>query len=159
MKKIGFILAFLVLTSIGYSQAKPSPFVSIGGENQKLQELLVAKIEYIRSVLDLNQKEADLFWPLYSEYVKKRDLFTLKKKSCMTGLSNFATGAKKYEDINIKTLVERYNFFDGEIANLDRGFYNDILKFLPIKKIALYYKADEDFRIKIIQQLKGQNFK
>lgn len=149
------LLGFVVLA---HSQSKPSPVVP-GSENAKLREVYSAKIEYLRSVLDLNQKEADLFWPVYSEYLRQRDLFSTKKKSCMLGLNNYISGNKTYTELNVKKLLDLYSFYDEEILRIDKAFYSDLHKILPLRKIVLYYKADEDFRVKMIQQLKGQNLK
>ncbi len=154
MKKILLLSLLLGFTVLAQTQSKPSPVVP-GSENSKLREVYSAKIEFLRSVLDLNQKEADLFWPVYSEYLRQRDLFSTKKKSCMTGLNNYISGNKTYTESNVKRLLDLYSFYDDEIVRIDKAFYSDIQKILPTKKIALYYKADEDFRVKMIQQLKG----
>lgn len=147
----------LAFGSIISSQSKP--IYSQVSEFAKLREINSLKIEFLKSVLDLKQKEADLFWPVYSNYVQQRDLYSVRKKSCIIGLNNFASGQKKYTEKNLKKLLNFYHFYEDEINKIDKAFYSDLQKILPLKKIAFYYKAEEDFRVKMIQQLKGQNLK
>lgn len=152
---LSILLSFVVLA---HSQSKPGPVVP-GSENAKLRDVYSAKIEYLRSVLDLNQKEADLFWPVYAEYLRQRNLFSTKKQSCMGGFNKYLSTNKKNPEPNVRKLLDLYSFYDEEIVRIDKAFYSDLHKILPLRKIVLYYKADEDFRIKMIQQLKGQNLK
>lgn len=143
----------LISVSIGcLSQSKPS---SRPAESEKIRGVFSAKTEYIRSVLDLSQKEADTFWPIYNNYLEKREMLSSKKRSCMIGINKYLSSQNNMTEKNIKTLLDLNSYYDEEIIKLDKNFYLNVQKVLSLRKQALLFKAEEDFRVMLIQQLKG----
>lgn len=153
MKKFTLFLISGLIALSGFAQNRSN---NNGAEISKIKEVTMAKTAYLKSVLDLTQKEADLFWPVYSKYLETRELYTAKRRSCITGFNNYMDGRNKtMNERGVKTLLDLFSFYDEAIVKLDKSFYLEIQKILPIKKQVAFYKAEEDFRVKLLQQLKN----
>lgn len=110
------------------------------------------KVAYITSKLNLTTKEAEQFWPLYNEFQQKReDLKTEQKKLRQAAKENF----EGMTDKEIETFID--NDFDYKQKELDlaKDFHKKMKSVLPMRKVALYYKAVEEFNKIILDKVKG----
>ncbi|MPM99615.1 hypothetical protein SDC9_146807 [bioreactor metagenome] len=71
------------------------------------------------------------------------------------GINRYLKGEIPYNEKNLRTLLDAYTSLAEAEARVDREFYSSISKFLSLIKVAKLYKAEEDFRIKMILMLKG----
>jgi hypothetical protein len=152
MKKL---FLFVILTSLSLQLLSQTGPTVQGKETTRIKEVFNAKTEYIKSVLDLTQKESDVFWPIYNDYTGKLETLSNRKRSCITGINKYLGLQSNMTEKNLKVLLDLNIYYDEQISQLNKSFYMDIQKILSLKKLALFYKAEEDFRVKIIQQLKG----
>jgi len=60
----------------------------------------------------------------------------------------------KTSDSELKAMVENYVDGFNDDGAIQRDYLDQFYKILPIKKIAKLYKAEEDFRIRMIHQLR-----
>lgn len=144
-------LVFVIVTSDCFSQTKPQR------EIDKFVQVYEAKVSYLTTVLELTKKESDNFWPLYNEYWKRHEVYSTKKRSCLNGINRHFNGIYKQNDEALKKLVDLATAFDKKKSDLEIEFYSNLRKFLPEAKVARLYKAEEDFRIMLINQLKSQS--
>lgn len=120
-----------------------------GGKREKIEALRIA---FITQQLDLTTQEAQVFWPVYNEYLDK--LETLRK--------NFKQQYNKTTDFNFKTDKEAEAYINAEInmkqkeAEYFKEYYEKIKKVLPLKKVAQLRRAEEDFKKELLHQLQGK---
>ena len=138
MKKILFTLILLCSLSSWTQESK----------SDKVEAL---KIAFLTNKLELTSKEAQAFWPLYNEYNTKMDKLRKSKKSDFDELKN------KGENLSEKEL----EIFMNEIfatrqkeLDLQKEYFEKYSKVLPMKKLALLYQAENQFKRELLRKIK-----
>ncbi len=138
MKKILFTLILLCSLSSWSQESK----------SDKVEAL---KIAFLTNKLELTSKEAQAFWPLYNEYNTKIDKLRKSKKSDFDELKN------KGENLSEKEL----EIFMNEIfatrqkeLDLQKEYFEKYSKVLPMKKVALLYQAENQFKRELLRKIK-----
>jgi hypothetical protein len=111
------------------------------------------KVAFITNKLSLTTTEAQQFWPLYNEYQQKREnLKAEQKKLRKEAKENF----EGMSDKEIESFIDEDFDFKQKELDLAKEFHKKMKAVLPMKKVALYYKAVEEFNRKIVEgNLKG----
>jgi hypothetical protein len=138
MKKILFTLILLCSLSSWAQESK----------SDKVEAL---KIAFLTNKLELTSKEAQAFWPLYNEYNTKMEKLRKSKKSDFDELKN------KGENLSEKEL----EIFMNEIfatrqkeLDLQKEYFEKYSKVLPMKKVALLYQAENQFKRELLRKIK-----
>lgn len=109
------------------------------------------KIAFITQKLNLTAEEAQKFWPVYNKF--SDDLQKLRsstKDKLADELSELATMSDADAE---KTLQEMVNFRINE-AELIKKYAAEFKKVLPVKKVVMLYKAENDFKRELLKKLK-----
>ncbi len=152
MKNIGrglrfIICSFLALVFFHLKQVFAQEF------SDKNEAIAAMKVSFITKKLNLTSKEAQVFWPVYNEY--QDELETLRKshrKSINSAKDDFI----QLTDADIEKLVDEQITFRQNEIDLLKKYHPQFKKVLPVKKVALLYKAEEDFKRQLIKQIKGR---
>ena len=147
MKKNILLLLFLLIGNL-VIQAQTRK-----GDSEKIRAF---KVAFLTEKLDLTEKEAEKFWPLYNVYDKKmmqlhRDERRSIKKRIMAdgGLDNLSESESKQ-------IIEKINAVSKEQYETKNEFYSKLTKILPYKKILRLEVAEYEFHRKLIRKLKGE---
>ncbi len=133
LTSILFILSFSLLTVAQ-------------GNRDKIKTL---KIAYITEKLNLSEKEAQQFWPIYNSF--EEDMSNLKKQAYET---------RKKTDVNVISDSEAVQVLKEMRANdnkkqaLENEFIDRLSKVISAKKIILMHKIDDDFKRKMFEEYK-----
>lgn len=142
MKKLIYIILFL--------------FISINTFGQSNRDKIKAlKVSFFTENLDLTEKEAEQFWPIYNDYysktskIKRQDLRNIRKeiKENKETISD-----KKAKELLNNLTVAIKNLHDEEAKLISR-----LQNVLSSKKILLLKIAEEDFKRKILEQYKNKH--
>ncbi len=115
------------------------------------EKIKAEKVAFITERIDLTVKEAQDFWPVYNEFNDKIDvLFKEEHKITKELKKNIAT----LSDKDIDTKLDRLFAIKNEKNELENTYHEKYLKVLPIKKVALLYQADREFRKHLLQKYK-----
>lgn len=121
-----------------------------GTKRDKIDAL---RISFISSKVSLTTQETQLFWPLYNEYNDKSD--DIKKSFRQQFVKDVDFSAlidKEAEAYLVAELLVKQKEYE-----LSKEYYEKFRKVLPIKKIALIRRAEEDFRKELIKNIKGNS--
>ncbi|CAM1339943.1 sensor of ECF-type sigma factor [Tenacibaculum aestuarii] len=147
MKKNILLLLFLLIGNL-VTQAQTRK-----GDSEKIRAF---KVAFLTEKLDLTEKEAEKFWPLYNVYDKEmmqlhRDERRSIKKRIMAdgGLDNLSESESKQ-------IIEKINAVSKEQYETKNEFYSKLTKILPYKKILRLEVAEYEFHRKLIRKLKGE---
>jgi hypothetical protein len=144
--KLKFLLLLFCLLFAGISSIKAQP----GAKKEKIEALRIA---YITQQLDLGTQEAQVFWPVYNEYLDKLE----------AARKAFRQQYNKNTDFDFKTDAEASAYLTAEInlkqkeADYFKEYYEKFKKVLPLKKVAKLRRAEEEFKKKLIEQLQGKS--
>ena len=141
MKSLLFLLIIILCNNYSFSQ------------NQKRKKIKALKATYITTELDLSSSEAEKFWPIYNAFEKTQDELRKESRLLRENLKeNFENISEKNAKITLNKSIELQNK-KHEGQNL---LINELLNFLPAKKIILLKKAEEDFTRKLLKRFKNK---
>lgn len=124
---------------------------SIFSQESKADKVEAMKVGFITNKLELTAKEAQTFWPIYNEYSSKMDKLRKSKKSDFNELKN---KVENLSDKELETFInEVFNSKQKEL-DLQKEYYEKYAKVLPIKKVALLYQAENQFKRELLRKIK-----
>lgn len=142
---LGFTLSLISITAFG--QGKNGPRHK-GFDDEKIY---AEKVAFITEKLDLSVKEAQVFWPIYNEFNDKmNELFKEEHTLFRETKQNF----EKLTDAEVTTKIDRLIEINDEKAALTTEYHSKYKEVLPIKKVALLYQADKEFRKHLLHKYK-----
>lgn len=141
-----FILTAL-LSQFTYAQ-KPR-----GGGGRMKERMQAMKIGYITERLNLNTEEAQRFWPVYNRY--SDEMMRLRedaKDNLMDGFADF----QAMSDADADKLVNEMISFKVAEADIIRKYAAEFKKVIPIRKVAMLFRAEFDFRKEMLNRLRDR---
>lgn len=144
LQKARHILSLLIFTALlsfeGYSQ----------GNVSKKEALEAMKVAFITQKLNLTPEEAQVFWPIYNQYETELDALRKKRKDeKMSAMDDVS----KISDKEIEKLVDGEIIFRQQELDIIKKYHAQFKKILPVKKVALLYKAQEDYKKELLKQI------
>lgn len=109
------------------------------------------KIAYITQKLGLTSEEAQKFWPVYNKF--NDDLQKLRSSTKDKLADELSELASMSETEAEKTLNEMLNYKISE-AEMIKKYASEFKKVLPIKKVVMLYKAENDFKRELLKKLR-----
>jgi hypothetical protein len=143
MRKIKYLMTAILFTgSTCFLQAQtPTPV------REKVESM---KVGFLTERLNLTPEEAKAFWPVYTKY--ENELEALRK----TRRENLVNAKKNFDEMTDKDIEKAV---DNEIAfrqselDLLKKYHPQFKQVLPIKKVAKLYRAEEDFKAKLLDMI------
>jgi hypothetical protein len=144
MKNIFLFLAIISLQYNGLSQSTPPASM-----HAKIRDRVeVRRAAFLSQRLQLTPEEAQVFFPLFNEYVAKMKLIRQQAKP-----------EKKIEDFNEadaeKAIAAQFDV-DTRIIDLKKEYYQKFKKILSAKRIALLYKTEREFKGELLHELQNR---
>jgi len=127
--------------------------ISIAQPATKRDKIEALRVNFINQKVNFTTQEAQLFWPLYDEYNDK--LENLKrafrqqfiKNIDFTSLSD--KDAEAYVNAELALKQKEYELY--------KEYFEKFKKVIPIKKIVLLRRAEEEFKKELIKSIKGNS--
>ena len=119
------------------------------------KEFQAQKIAFLTTKLDLTPEEAQAFWPVYNELEKAREAHHRKFIESKIEMKKRMRSGEEMTDAEIESfLLERFQE-EREKADIEEKYFKKLKGVLSMKKLALLYGAEEEFRIKMLRQYKN----
>ncbi|MES2655725.1 MAG: hypothetical protein V4620_09050 [Bacteroidota bacterium] len=136
MKRILFISLIVGLTLLAKAQ-----------NGERLETM---KIGFITERLNLTSEEAKVFWPVYNKFTDElKKLRQTTKGKISEEMADMTTMTDAEAE---KVLNDMINFKASE-AELMKKYAQEFKKVLPIKKVVLLFKAENDFKRELLKKL------
>ena len=111
--------------------------------NEQVESLRIA---FLTNKLDLSPSEAQLFWPIYNEYMdKKREL-----KSKRSHRAEMA----EIDDDQANELLDTYLETKQKEIDLDKAYVEKFKEVLPSKKVIMVFVLERRFKEEILKDVK-----
>ncbi|HHJ11059.1 MAG TPA: hypothetical protein ENK25_09265 [Bacteroidetes bacterium] len=146
MKFLRFSIACLFLLTVlpGQMNAqKPS----------RVEQLNAQRVAFITEKLQLTPAEAQIFWPVYNEYRRKKNELEQKKIKL---LRDYGANKETLSDKEIEKIADQYVQIEKEETDLLLQYHEKIKKVLPVKKVMMLYRVERQFQAFLLQQLRSQ---
>lgn len=117
---------------------------------QNGERLETMKIGFITERLNLTSEEAKVFWPVYNKFTDElKKLRQTTKGKISEEMADITTMSDAEAE---KVLNDMVNFKVNE-AELIKKYAQEFKKVLPIKKVVLLFKAENDFKRELLKKL------
>lgn len=117
---------------------------------ERMQKIHNAKIAFLTEKLNLNQQQAENFWPIYNQYDRERE--SLRRRS------------RVFHDRNIEAMTEqqlreglnmRYKIREEEL-NLEKQYMDKFLTVISIRQLAILNRSEREFTEVLLKKLDAQ---
>jgi hypothetical protein len=140
MKKLIICLSLVLCAQLALAQDV--------SKNEKIEAM---KVGFITNKLELSAKEAQLFWPLYNEYNQKMEKLRKTKKS---DIDDLKSKGDNLSDKEISTFMDEVFATRQKELDLQKEYFDKYAKVLPLKKVALLYQAENQFKRELLRKIK-----
>ncbi len=121
-------------------------------QGQRMRERLKAqKVSFITEELALTPQEAQTFWPIYNE--REAELMKLQKQMRKSGGNR---SIESMSDSEVEALMEKRFKMEEDKIRLNRKYFKQMKKVIPIKKIARLVKAERQWKKQLVKRVKNR---
>ena len=120
-----------------------------GRPGEGMQRVQAMKVAFITQRMNLIPEEAEKFWPLQNEFEaeQKKIRAQYRPGSDLSTLS----------DTEIEQAILNLFEMEEQIARLKRNYFARFKRVIPVRKLAIYYRAETDFNKRLLQSLQQPN--
>ncbi len=145
MKKLLFIIVFVLVTTVGYAQ---DAYIELLRSDVKTK-----KVAIITEVMQFADEEAKIFWPVYREY----DVELSKiGDSRLELIKDYAQSYETMTDEKARELVERVLKLEERRTNLKKKYFKKFDKVLPSKTVAKFFQLENQINLLIDLQIASE---
>ncbi len=146
MKSAG--IAALIILFAGMAVAQPGQ-----KKMDRRNKAEAMKIGFITNKLSLTQDEAKKFWPVYNQFQDELSTLRQKRKGDRRGARQ---DFDQLSDKEVEKVVDDEILFRQNELDILKKYHAQFKQVLPIKKVAMLYQAEEDFKKELLRQLKDR---
>lgn len=128
--------------------------ISLNAMAQKGGRLEAMKIGFITERLNLSSDEAKVFWPVYNKFT---DDFKKLRQSSKGKISEEMADMPAMTDAEAEKVLNDMVNFKIQEADLLKKYAAEFKKVLPVKKVVLLFKAENDFKRELLKKLSQRN--
>lgn len=126
--------------------------LSISAQSNKRERIKALKVAFITENLDLSEKEAQQFWPVYNAFEK--EVSALRYNEFKVIRNEIRDHRDTMTDDMAKTLLERHEKAEIKMHKIKKEFSNNLSNILSPKKTILLKLVEEDFKKKMFEEFK-----
>ncbi len=119
------------------------------GTSKKDIEML--RVTFLTKKLNLTLEEAQVFWPVYNAY--EQELKSLKKEK-KDAYKDFMQSKAELTDEGFERFVDDYLIFQTMELEIKKKYHAEFKKVLPIEKVAKLYRAEQQFKRYLLDEIK-----
>jgi hypothetical protein len=150
-------VALLFAGACAFAQTPPKDQSSVGWKQRK-EKMESMKIAFITQKLSLTPGEAEKFWPVYNEFTKKNDAL---RKEQMDQHRGKKMDLDSMSEKDASELIDKHIAFQEQQTALLKEYTPKFKAVLPVKKVALLFQAEKEFRMlqhqKMMQRKKNEH--
>lgn len=140
MKRITVFLLIMLFFPITWTSA----------QNTNLEKLNNYKIAFFTKKLNLTSAEAEKFWPVYNDYQTQRNQIQVEKLKINR---DFNLNGNALSDARLEEMGDKYIDCIVRESNLAVEFHKRIKEVLSPTKVILYYQAENQYKIQLLNEL------
>ncbi len=114
------------------------------------EQIKAQKIAFLTNKLDLSVEEAQVFWPLYNEFEKKKDEIIDAQRNVYASLEK-----DNLSDKELQSFVDKYIELETAQSKLLIEYHAKFKKVLSVRKLAILYSSDRMFKKELLKQLRN----
>ncbi len=147
LNKYIIVLAAVLFFNLSYSQ-------QCDKFSQHKEKMEAEKVAFITKKLNLSVDEAQKFWPIYNEMQDKKNALHKQKRTLM---KEFHKGFDSMSDSQIEKDLDKSLNIDLKVNKLRIEYNTKFKKAIGIKKTALFYESEREFRKTLLRDIKKRH--
>jgi len=137
------MLFCIALSFTGFAQHK----------NKSNERLEAMRAQFLTEQLDLQPEEAQKFWPVYNKYREELGQIQKSRIKDLAGHKKDDDAIENMSEPEAEKLITEELERQRKILGLREAYYRKFREIIPVRKIALLYKAEIEFKKKLIHRL------
>ncbi len=146
-----FILLFILFSGFS-SLAQPK-------DHPRFEQIKALRVQFITGELNLTVEEAKVFWPLYDEFKNAEDAIKGKRMAGELRNPKKRTPLEELSDAEIEKILADEIKMQRALIDLREAYTIRFKAILPIRKVAMLFKAEHDFHRRLVEELRGKKTK
>lgn len=145
MKTQGWIfICTLLVSGVAFGQNEKPRF------REAMEKMKTERVSFLTEKLQLTVEEAEKFWPVYNEYLAKREEMMWGKRQKMH--RDFDPG--QFSDEEMNNMLN--DILDQEVkgAQLKKDYFIKIKAILPIRKVLTLHRVEQEFMNHMLNQIR-----
>lgn len=140
MKKL--VLIFFILFTVSQAMAQDS-------DKDKWERIKALKVAYFTQELNLTDKVAEKFWPIYNRYEKarhelhKREHIELENVECIN-------------ETEANNLLDEFLTVENEEYKIKKQLFSELREIISAKDIIKMHKLEDEFHKKLIKEYRSK---
>ncbi len=147
MKTIQLSWIFMILGLMAVAQPNK------GGDRKKIDAM---KVAYLSDQLNLSKVEAEKFWPVYNEFSESTQQM---RRNGMKSIFEPLKDDKELSKAESEELLNQYINDIKAMQTAELKLINDLRSILPATKIMKLRIAEEGFKRRMLDRLKGEDLR
>lgn len=144
------IIALLHCSALTFAQVMDPPPPPPDNFDDRREEIEAMKIGFLTKRLDLSADEAQKFWPVYNKF---QDEMERHRKARRMERKDMKEEFGKMSDADAEKLVDGEIAFRQQELDLVKKYHAQFKQVLPIKKVAMLYRTEEDFKRELLKRI------
>lgn len=124
--------------------------LSAFGQKKKFEKIREAKIEFLKKKLALTEEEEKKFIPLYEKFMDESDEL---RKNYKNDVDLAEVDLTFMSDADCEKLINTTIEYKQKEVDLIKKYTAEFKKVLPVKKVAMIYKAEIEFKRSLLKKL------
>lgn len=142
--RVSTVLTMMLIATITFF-ATPIWAQDRAADNMEIvrEKVRADKKFFIAANMDLSEREARAFWPVYEDYQKALD-----KLNALSGklIEDYGRNYESMSDMVAKTIVDEHLAIEMERVKLMQSYLPRLRQALPERKVARYYQLENKIR-------------
>jgi len=115
------------------------------------QQYEAFKIAFFTRRLSLSSEEAKTFWPVYDRYTEALAQVRREQKDKQADMKEAFTSGSEAQ---LERLADEYIDITTQEADIRRRYHEEFKTALPIRKVLMLYKAEQDFKRELLEEIR-----
>lgn len=120
--------------------------------DEKNDKIQAQKVAFLTERMNLNTKEAQVFWPIYNEFQDKKDKIIAQRRSTR---EYFKLNAATLSDKEANDILNKFVTIEQQDVNLFVEYNEKFKQVIPAKKVMQLYIAENQFKAWLISKLRN----
>ncbi|MFA5814089.1 MAG: hypothetical protein WC865_00515 [Bacteroidales bacterium] len=138
------MMCMLLISGAAVGQNEPPRF------QEAMAKMKAERVSFLTDKLQLSVEEAEKFWPVYNEYLTKREEMMWGKRQKMH--RDFDPGQLSDEEMNnmLNDVLDQ----EVKLAQLKKDYFVRLKAILPIRKVLTLHRVEQEFMNHMLNQIR-----
>ena len=124
--------------------------LQVSGQRAGRERIKTLKVAFITEQLGLTSSEAQEFWPIYNAHDDKLEKIRTIEREQFVGIQK---DMSVVSDTEAQKMVATFIELQSQKQEIEKQFIEDLKSVISAKKIILLFRAENNFKKRLLQQM------